>query len=144
MMEIIAIKTIAAIIILSIYSFLIFDGYFFIIPGREFISNSISISSRITLSLVVSLAERSWFQKELGLSRCISARYWTPKSVLLNVRVPVAFFTSESRSIVALNVIGFVVDLMVKSPVIWTLYNPSLVFPINLDDLILLYLQLCE
>jgi len=38
---------------------------------------------------------------------------------------------------IALNVIGFVVDLMVKSPVIWTLYNPSLVFPINLDDLIL-------
>ena len=58
-MEIIAIKTIAAIIILSIYSFLIFDGYFLSIPGREFISNSISISSRITLSLVVSLAERS-------------------------------------------------------------------------------------
>ena len=44
MMEIIAIKTIAAIIILSIYSFLIFDGYFLSIPGREFISNSISIS----------------------------------------------------------------------------------------------------
>ena len=59
MMEIIAIKTIAAIIILAIYSFLIFDGYFLSIPGREFISNSISISSRITLSLVVFVAERS-------------------------------------------------------------------------------------